>query len=247
MYEENYNYKEKNYSAKKRVKNIIEEKGAWYFCKKLFYLYIFPYLFLPLIKERKLVFKGKNLKYFYHKYNYTWANERAIEIPLVLSFIRNIPSQDILEIGNVLSHYFQCDWDIVDKYEREKEIINEDAVNFKPQKKYKFVISISTLEHIGFDEEPRDNSKIIKAISNIKNNCLKKGGAFIFTLPVGWNPNLDKLVLKNKLNFDEAYYFKRVSWNNKWILSDKDKTLKTKFAKPYIGANGLILGIIKKN
>lgn len=78
-------------------------------------------------------------------------------------------------------------------------------------------------------------------------NNKEKGGVFFFTLPVGWNSNLDKLLSENKLNFDEAYYFKRISWNNKWRASCKEEALKTKFAKPHIGANGLILGVINKN
>lgn len=225
MYEENYNNKEKGYSIKKRVQNVIKKRGGWYFCKKLFYLYIFPLFFLPLAKKRKFTFKGEKLEYFFHKYNYTWANERAIEIPLVSSFIKNVPKKDILEIGNVFSHYFKHEWDILDKYEKGEGIINEDAANFRPQKKYKLVISVSTLEHIGFDEKPKDGSKIVRTISNIKNNCLEKGGVFVFTLPVGWNPNLDKLLSENKLNFDEAYYFKRISWNNKWRASRKEEAL----------------------
>ncbi|MDD4353777.1 MAG: hypothetical protein PHN56_04955 [Candidatus Nanoarchaeia archaeon] len=196
------------------------------------------------IKRREIVFKKKRINYFFHKYNHTWANERTIEVPLVLSLIKNVPKENILEIGNVLSHYVRTGWDTLDKYEISGSVINEDALSFKPFKKYKYIISISTLEHIGFDEEPREDEKILKTISNLKDNCLDKNGKIIFTMPIGWNLNLDNLLRQNKINLVEAYYFKRISWDNKWIISNKEEVLKTKFAKPYIGANGLILGVI---
>lgn len=40
-------------------------------------------------------------------------------------------------------------------------------------------------------------------------NNKEKGGVFVFTLPVSWNPNLDKLLSENKLNFNKIYYFKK--------------------------------------
>jgi len=51
----------------------------------------------------------------------------------------------------VLSHYFAVKHDIVDKYEIAPSVVNEDLVNFKPGKKYDLIVSISTLEHVGWD------------------------------------------------------------------------------------------------
>ena len=185
------------------------------------------------------------MNYFFCKYNHTWANERTIEIPLILSVIDKSNKNEILEVGNVLSHYIKTGWDILDKYEIDSGVINEDIVNFKPLKRYKKIVSISTMEHVGFDESRKDNKKIMRAISHLKKNCLSKNGEMILTLPVGWNPNLDNLLLEGKIEFDEVYYFKRISWDNQWAISNKNEVLKTKFSQPYIGANGLVLGIIK--
>jgi hypothetical protein len=228
-----------------RIKKIIDQKGIFYLFKKTFYKYLFPIYLIFFIKKRRFFFKDKKLEYFFHPQNHTWANERAIEIPLVLSLIKNPPREDILEIGNVLSHYVRTGWDILDKYERSKGVINKDALDFKPFKKYRYIISISTLEHIGFDEIPKDDKKILNTISNLKENCLEKNGKIILTVPIGLNPNLDNLLLKNKIKFSEVYYFKRVGWDNQWTISSKEDVLKTKFAKPYIGANGMVLGVIK--
>ena len=48
----------------------------------------------------------------------------------------NTKINELLEIGNVLSHYFKWDHDVVDKYEKVEGVINEDVVDFRPSKKY---------------------------------------------------------------------------------------------------------------
>ena len=64
-------------------------------------------------------FRGKRYPYFYHPYNTTWRNMRALEIPITEDAIRNAiknnPLAKILEVGNVLSHYFQVSHQILDK------------------------------------------------------------------------------------------------------------------------------------
>jgi len=95
-------------------------------------------------------------------------NERAVEIPIIWHIVRENKGKRILEAGNVLSHYFRVDHDIVDKYERAEDVINEDVVNFQPSKKYDLIVSISTLGHVGWDENPKEPSKILKAIEHLK-------------------------------------------------------------------------------
>lgn len=244
VYKKSYNLS--NVNIMKRVSNVINSRGLWYFIKKAFYIYLFPFYAVVFHKKRKIVFKGEEFSYFYHSHNHTWANERAIEIPLVLSRIKGIDVKDILEVGNVLSYYMDVKWSIIDKYEVDRKVINEDIASFNPKRKYKTIISISTMEHVGFDEEVKDEKKILRALDNLKNRCLAKGGSITITMPIGWNPNVDKLLLENKIVFDETYYFKRDRWDNRWTESSKEDALGTMFAKPYIGANGLVLGIIRK-
>ncbi len=86
---------------------------------------------------------------------------------------------------------------IVDKYEKAIGVINEDICNFKPSKKYDLIISISTLEHVGFDEKPRDPCKVLRAIENLK-SLLAVGGKLVAILPVGYNPYLDELIKSGK-------------------------------------------------
>ena len=57
-------------------------------------------------------------------------------------------------------------------------------VDFKPAQKYDLIVSVSTLEHVGWDEEVKDPLKIIRALENLKNNCLTQDGEIVATIPL---------------------------------------------------------------
>jgi len=220
---------------------IVREKGIFYFAIKTFYKLIFP-IYLKIVGKRTFIFKNKKLVYFNHSYNAALANERAVEISICLDFISN--SQKILEIGNVLSHYVPINWEVLDKYEPGKGVINEDVVAFKSNSKYDLIVSVSTFEHIGFDEKIKDVDKPKKALQHLRKFLTKKG-VLVITIPYGWNPDLDKMILNKEILFNELFVFKRISWGNIWIKTKLENLKNVKYGKPYIGANGLIVGVIK--
>jgi len=233
------------YPIPKKLKEILKIKGPFHLIKKFFYKYIF---FVYLIFSKKTDFEFQKIKYhyFYHPYNITWANERIVEIPIIKRKIDSFQGKEILEVGNVLSHYFSVNWDILDKYERGEDVINKDVVKFKPEKKYDLIVSISTLEHVGWDEIPKNPKKILLAIKNLKENCLKENGEILMTLPINYNLVMDKLLFSGKLVFDEKYYLKRISWDNKWEQSTLEDVRSVKFNSPFIGAQALVVAVIKK-
>lgn len=100
-------------------------------------------------------FHGSDYQYFLSDYNDTALNERAIEIPIINRIVTQYRGKDVLEIGNVLSHYFPVRHTILDKYELGQGVINEDICTYAPGKLFDLIISISTLEHVGYDENPR--------------------------------------------------------------------------------------------
>src|SRR5439155_26790749 len=63
-------------------------------------------------------------QYFYHPYNQTYCNERAVEIPIVWPLVRSVPPERVLEVGNVLSHYFPTRHAIIDKFEHAPGVQN---------------------------------------------------------------------------------------------------------------------------
>ena len=113
--------------------------------------------------------------YFFHKYNLAWRNERAVEVSIIWRAVKVHQGQKILEVGNVLSHYFPVNHDICDKHEKAKGVINQDIINFQPASKYDLIVSISTLEHVGWDENPREHMAILKAIENLKELLAPEG------------------------------------------------------------------------
>jgi hypothetical protein len=55
----------------------------------------------------------------------------------------------------------------------------------------------------------------------------------------------NKIIKEEKIKYYRIFILRRLA-GIIWILSDKFSVLNTKFARPYIGANGLVLAIIKK-
>src|SRR5262249_49097384 len=111
---------------------------------------------------------GETFELFAHRHNTTWANERAVEIPIGLARIRSCKGR-VLAIGNVLGNYAKRTWDVLDKYEQGDGVMDADATTWMPFEPYDLVVSVSTLEHIGFDEDDLDPTgvRILAAIENV--------------------------------------------------------------------------------
>jgi hypothetical protein len=216
-------------------------------CVTLFLKSIIKKIIVDFIKtfgsNNAFTFGNEEFDYFIHEYNTTWLNERKVEIPIALSFIHG--HKDILEVGNVLSHYVDAPWDIIDKFEKGKRIVNADVTDFRPKDKYGLIVSISTLEHVGFDDDKKDTEKIVKALLNLKNNCLEAGGKMIVTLPIGYNKEMDKKLFSGQLVFNEIHFLKRVS-KHEWKEAQKNEIIGTQYGHPFSGANSICVGLINK-
>jgi len=201
-------------------------------------LYIYKFF-----RKKQFNFNLIKLNYFYHFYNKTYENERIIEIPIVLELIDQYKINDYYELGNVLVNYGIKGHPVIDKYDDNDNIIKQDIVTYKSLKKLNNLVSISTLEHIGWDEGEKNYSKVSLAFKNILNSLLLPGGFFIFTFPVGYNPYLDEYIKINKNKFYKLFSFKRINIKNEWEETNFEICMEQKFNYPYINANGLIVGI----
>lgn len=184
--------------------------------------------------------------YFLSPHNFTWENERIVEVPIILRVVKENYGKRVLELGNVLSHYFCINHDVVDKYEKANSIINKDIVDFRPDHKYDLIVSISTFEHFGFNEyagDTKDHNKILDAIKKVK-SLLASGGKAVITLPLGYNPELDKLLKEKKTLFNEKYCMKRISRLNSWIEVNWDDVHEATYDKPFRFGNWLLIGVI---
>jgi hypothetical protein len=162
----------------------------------------------------------------------------------VMEMVRKYQGKNILEVGNVLSHHVKFEHDILDKYEMAKGVTNADVVHFTSEKKYDLIISISTLEHVGWDEKPRDDMKILLAIENMRTLISSRGGTIMITVPLGYNPTLDKLLKNGAIQFSRQYNLIRISKGNEWREASWETVLATKYNTPMPFANGLLIGII---
>ncbi|MGI6483718.1 MAG: hypothetical protein ACOX08_10690 [Methanobacterium sp.] len=232
------------------IKNAFEKGGLIYLLKKgpnfvfkqisnfvEYYIIIYPFK-----RDNFFVFNNTKYHYFYHYHNPTWKNERTIEVPIIMEKVKKT-NGNILELGNVLSNYFNFEHDILDKYDKFPNVINEDVVDFVPNYKYDLIVSISTLEHVGWDEPTRDPEKVLVALKKMK-KWLVKGGELIFTVPIGHNTYLDQLFKDDNIKCTEIFYLKRTS-NTEWIETTWDDIKDTQYNHPLQFANGIIVGIFK--
>lgn len=172
------------------------------------------------VRAKMFQFDGREYEYLYHPYNRTWKNERGVEIPIFRELLLKYEGKRVLEVGNVLSHYFPVHHEVIDKYEVAPGVINQDIVEFVPQDKYDLILSISTLEHVGWDEQPQKPGKLLQAIDHLRSTCLAPSGRFVASLPIGYNRYFDYLQNNDKSPFTTQHFLKRISKQNYWVESD---------------------------
>ena len=184
--------------------------------------------------------RGVDYHYFYHAYNQTYCNERAVEIPIVWPMVQQVPPERVLEIGNVLSHYFPTRHDVVDKFEQAPRVQNVDVVDFRPTQPYDLIVSISTLEHVGLNEKPLEPEKPARAIRHLQ-RCLSPQGRLVITIPAGFNPHLDRMLQEGRIPLDDPLCLRRISADNRWREVSWEDIRRARYGHPYRNANGLVV------
>jgi SAM-dependent methyltransferase len=198
-------------------------------------------LIVPLLPRRTFPYRGRELQQFYHGYNVAWANERVVEVPVGRALVAAAPGPDIVEIGNVLGHYGPVAHRVVDKYEKAQGVINADAATWHPGGRLDLVLSISTFEHIGHDDDDRDDTggKILRAIANCR-GWLKPGGRLVITAAPGYNPVFDELVRSGRMGADRYDFFHRRS-RLRWVPCDAATALAARYHRPYPFGNAVVI------
>lgn len=196
------------------------------------------FYYFKLVKRQSFTVGGVRYPHFYHLYNTTFRKERAIELALATDFVEKLRGKRVLELGNVLRHYGTFHHDVVDKYERYDGVINEDIVDYRSSKLYDGIVSVSTIEHIGWDEEPKDPEKPRLAIEALR-GLLAPGGSMLIIMPLGYNPSVDALVASSDFEADEVHFLKRVNAGNDWVETAHAEVAKSRYGAPYPNANAL--------
>lgn len=202
---------------------------------------IFAPAIIKTLKSGVFRYKGQELPYVYHAYNMTWASERGVEVPIGRWWAAQFPVSEVLEIGNVLSHYGPVQHTILDKFERAPGVINQDIVEFRPAQKFKLAFSVSTFEHIGFDDEAEGSSaeKILAAIAASR-QLLQPGGKLVITIPINYNPELDELIASGRLPSATKTFLLRTEYTT-WKETDQATALKARYKTPFPYANAIMV------
>lgn len=186
-------------------------------------------------------FWGRKYPYLYHPYNNTWRNERCVEVPIAWEEVMAARGKRVLEVGNVLSHYYPVRHEVVDKYEKAAGVLNVDAVDFTGKEPYDLIVSISTLEHVGWDEAKVDGKKIMRALSNLQKNCAR-GGRMLVTFGLGHSPYADGLAMDgNSLPGWEWGFLKRES-DGRWAEAGSEAPLGAKYDFAHATATCVAIG-----
>jgi hypothetical protein len=192
------------------------------------------------------VFEGDSYRYLFHHYNTTWRNERTVEVPLAARVLERHPSARTLEVGNVLHSYLgerhlSPAREIIDKYELAPGVRNIDVIDHEPSEPYEVIVSLSTLEHVGWDESPQDPSKAMRAIERM-HGWLEPGGELLVTVPLGHHPELDRRLVDGPPLFERLRFLRRAGRDNRWVQAEAEEVRGARYGIPEPFANALAIG-----
>lgn len=188
---------------------------------------------------RTFRYDGRDVPYFWHRYNHTWLTERAVELALVAEVLEGAGPRT-LEVGNVTAHYFAVSHAVVDKYEKAAGVRNDDVVDLTVDEPVDLILAISTLEHVGLDEPEQDPKKAQRGIERLA-SVLAPGGRLWVTIPIGYNLALDHQLRAGELPFTRCTALRRVSARNDWEQVALEDVWDTPYDRLLYKAHGLVV------
>jgi SAM-dependent methyltransferase len=189
--------------------------------------------------SRTFAYAGASYEYLAHRHNYTWLNERAVEVPIARAGVASADGR-VLEVGNVLGHYGRVAHLVLDRYEQASGVINTNALEFEDADGFEFIVSVSTLEHVGWDERPRNPSAAERTFAHLT-KLLVPGGSVLATVPVGYNVHLDKAIREGRLELSELRALRRDERHNIWHEVEPAKVWDAPYDWLLFTAHGIVV------
>lgn len=207
--------------------------------------------------SNKLLFEGKLYPFLFHSYNNMGVTERSVEIPIIYHYLLSRKFSRVLEIGNVTNYYEDYfagafpNKTVVDKIERNYNVITSDIAKYESGEKFDFIFSISTFEHMDSDlgrnpeYKPGNADHGTIAADNIIHcyeNLLAADGLMVITAPMGYTPEWDQTFQSDFLDkypfrSCKRKLFKRTTEQD-WIYDEGTPfQQKMSYGKPYPYAN----------
>lgn len=178
---------------------------------------------VALWRRRRFLFDGYRIPYHIAVYNPTWRSGRMVEIAIANHFLERHGDGRGIEIGNVLSYYQPVSHKVLDKYERAPDVLNIDVLDLQSPP-LDWIVSISTLEHVGWDEEPQEPGKVIAAIRHLRGQ-LAPGGKMLVTVPRAHNPYLDEGIASGALGTTREFFMTRRTARGEWYVRAREEAL----------------------
>jgi SAM-dependent methyltransferase len=150
----------------------------------------------------------------------------------------------VLEVGNVLAHYAAQGHVVVDKYEEAPGVLNRDVLELDDLGPFDLVLAISTVEHVGWDEEPRDPGKAAEALRRLA-ALLAPGGRLLLTVPVGYHPAFDAALAAGEFDFAQAGALRRSRLGPHWRQVDPEEAWGTPYDFLLSSARAVFVGVIE--
>ena len=180
---------------------------------------------------------------FDHKHNRTITNERAVEIPLALRYLKAVGSagEDLVEVGAVTPYYCDNDHRVIDPYDKRGTIkARAEDYDFTDEN----VLSISTIEHIGADNQYEARDPMVEGLAfKVLEKIYQESKSCFISWGMGFNLALDETVRKNQHNFNHFFYHR--TGERDWVLLHNPENFNVRYGMPFRCANSVIF--ITKN
>jgi SAM-dependent methyltransferase len=194
---------------------------------------------MSALAGRRFDLDGRSYAYYVAEGNRTWDNERAVEIPVCWSAVRSHrdPST-VIEVGNVLGHYFDTEHRVLDLHERDAHVTwNADVLEFRPPFAPQLVVSISTLEHVGHPLRPELFRRAVEAIID----WLAPSGRLLFTVPLGYSPAVVEYLERPSPEIRSTLFMRRLTLDNLWEQASFAAVRDCRYDRPFGAANAIAI------
>ena len=124
--------------------------------------------------------------------------------------------------------------------------LSDQPCDWQTNERFELILSISTFEHIGFDDDGGDSKEKIQAAIAACRALLASGGSLVITVPLGYNPALDEMIANDTLNAATSVFLLRHG-RREWREATRAEAIGTQYGKPFPYANGLWVGEFSAN
>lgn len=101
-----------------------------------------------------------------------------------------------------------------------------DVVDYVADSPRGWIVAVSTLEHVGWDEDPREPAKLTTAVAHLRDQ-LASDGRMLITAPRGYNPFLDEAIASGSLAPTHESFLTRSGPGGAWREHSRDEALAT--------------------